>query len=229
MRNTIPGKYRGWLIIALSLLLSVFISENSAQSPSSAQPISSILNADGSIKRGISGSFDPKGFRMTNGPDGSPRFMSETEALRSLPLATDCNDGWDDRFWTNGLGGGEYARVYAMASDGADNIYVGGLFTAVDNVVVTSIAKWNGSSWSALGTGLINNIYFGYPPSVHAIAVSGSDVYVGGVFTLAGGVPANNIAKWDGSTWSALGSGTDDYVHAIAVAGTDYTPVAGSI
>lgn len=35
----------------------------------------------------------------------------------------------------------------------------------------------------------------------------GNDLYVGGEFDAAGGVSANNIAKWDGSTWSALVSG----------------------
>jgi len=42
---------------------------------------------------------------------------------------------------------------------------------------------------------------------VWAIAVSGSDVLLGGQFTQAGPVPVNNIARWDGTNWSALGSG----------------------
>ena len=33
--------------------------------------------------------------------------------------------------------------------------------------------------------------------------------------TTAGGVPANNIAKWDGSAWSALGSGMDRLYRAV--------------
>ena len=42
---------------------------------------------------------------------------------------------------------------------------------------------------------------------VDALAVSGTNLYAGGDFTTAGGVKANYIAKWDGSAWSALGSG----------------------
>jgi trimeric autotransporter adhesin len=37
---------------------------------------------------------------------------------------------------------------------------------------------------------------------VTALAVSGNDLYAAGTFTTAGGNAANNIAKWDGSSWS---------------------------
>src|SRR5207247_825241 len=89
--------------------------------------------------------------------------------------------------------------VRAMAVDGAGNLYIGGLFTAVGNVLATNIAKWNGSSWSALGSGM-----GGSPPIVYALAVSGSDVYAGGEFTTAGGSAANHIAKWKGEGRSAV-------------------------
>jgi len=45
-------------------------------------------------------------------------------------------------------------------------------------------------------------------PGVHALAVDSSgNVYVGGGFTTAGDVPAENVAKWDSTAWSALGTG----------------------
>ena len=92
----------------------------------------------------------------------------------------------------------------------------GGDFTAAGGTLANGIAKWNGSSWSALGAGV--DIFGG---SVLALAVSGSEVYVGGRFTEAGGTPVNRIAKWNGSSWSALGTGVNDPVHAIAVSGSD--------
>jgi hypothetical protein len=49
---------------------------------------------------------------------------------------------------------------------------------------------------------------------VWALAVSGTNLYVGGGFTTAGEVTANYIAKWNGSAWSALGSGMNDSVAA---------------
>jgi hypothetical protein len=42
---------------------------------------------------------------------------------------------------------------------------------------------------------------------MNALAVSGSTLYAGGYFTTAGGSAANYIAQWNGSSWSALGSG----------------------
>lgn len=65
------------------------------------------------------------------------------------------------------------------------------------------------TGWQTMGTGLDN--------AVNAIAVSGSNVYVGGEFTQAGGLAAGYIAKWDGSTWSALGLGLNNACYALAV------------
>ena len=59
--------------------------------------------------------------------------------------------------------------------------------------------------------------------NVNAVAVVGPKVYVGGVFTEAGG-KANTarIACWDGTAWQALGTGISfGSVSAMAVAGPD--------
>jgi len=55
---------------------------------------------------------------------------------------------------------------------------------------------------------------------VSALAVSGGTLYAGGGFTTAGGSTANSIAQWDGSSWSALGSGMNFAVNALAVSGS---------
>ena len=59
------------------------------------------------------------------------------------------------------------------------------------------------ADWVSLNSGLP-----GANDAVRAIAVdTNGNVYVGGDFTFIGTVGANYIAKWDGSAWSALGSG----------------------
>ncbi len=120
---------------------------------------------------------------------------------------------------TDGTINGVNNAVFALAISGT-NVYVGGLFTYLSNnlTVANRIAKWNGTAWSALIDGSSNN---GVNNDVNAIAVSGTDIYVGGLFTSAGGV-ASRIAKWSGTAWSALGQGIDaGTVKAIAVSGSD--------
>ena len=123
---------------------------------------------------------------------------------------------WNGSAWS-GLGAGLNDTVTALAVSGTD-LYAGGSFTTAGGNSAYRVARWNGFAWSSLGLG-VNS-------SVQALAVSGSNVYVGGGFTTVtntGGVvvPANRVAKWDGSAWSALGSGVSNLVYALAVSGSD--------
>jgi hypothetical protein len=72
------------------------------------------------------------------------------------------------------------------------------------NVRANYIAKWDGTQWSPLGSGTNG-------PSVTSLTVfddgNGPALYAGGTFTTAGGVPANGIAKRNGSQWSRVGDG----------------------
>ena len=124
---------------------------------------------------------------------------------------------WNGSAWS-ALGSGINDYVYALAVSGS-NVYAGGSFTNAGGVAANYVAKWNGNSWSALNSGVVG--YPSYSPAVRALAVSGGDLYVGGSFTNAGGGVAKNIAKWNGSTWSALGAGMNAGVRALAVSGSD--------
>ena len=109
-----------------------------------------------------------------------------------------------------GVGG----NVFAMATDASGNLYVGGDFTIAGTVRAKNIAKWDGASWSALGSGMIGQLRMfscPWPSTLPALCMPAA------WFTTAGGVTANHIAKWDGSTWSALGSGMNDTVSALAI------------
>lgn len=156
-------------------------------------------------------------------PDRLRVVVQDTDAV--YPLCIDPTFG--DADWVS-IGGfpGANDGVEAIAADGAGNLYIGGLFTAVGTVAANYIAKWNGSAWSSLGSGMNYD--------VRALAVSGSDVYAGGGFTTAGGVSVNHIAKWNGTAWSALDSGTNSDVAALTVsdgdlyAGGNFTMAGGT-
>ncbi len=80
----------------------------------------------------------------------------------------------------------EYApQVFALAVSGS-TLYAGGYFTKAGGSAASCIAQWNGSSWSALGSGMSGAGSDGYGPAVYALAVSGSTLYAGGDFTTAG-------------------------------------------
>jgi trimeric autotransporter adhesin len=112
-------------------------------------------------------------------------------------------------------------KVNALAYSGGQ-LYAGGTFTNAGGITANRIAKWGGSSWSALGTGIIGT---STAAAVNGIAVSGTNVYVTGNFTNAGGILASNVAVWNGTNWSAMGSGTASSTSAvgdcIAAAGND--------
>jgi len=94
------------------------------------------------------------------------------------------------------------------------NVIAGGQFTLAAGVAANCIARWNGTTWSPLGSGMSGG---GNPPLVTDLTtLPNGELIAGGRFVAAGGVSANNIARWDGASWHPLGSGLSDYPNAIA-------------
>ena len=69
------------------------------------------------------------------------------------------------------------------------------------------------ADWTPMNFGEI----YGTNGPVYASVYYKKHLYIGGLFTAVGGILANNIAQWDGSSWSTLGSGVDSTVTALAV------------
>lgn len=95
----------------------------------------------------------------------------------------------------------DMVKTGGTAFGSTGDLYIGGQFQNYNgNPNSDRIVKWDGSSFSNLGSGINNQV------STLALDSSGN-LYAAGYFTTAGGVAANRIAKWDGSSWSALGTG----------------------
>jgi len=135
---------------------------------------------------------------------------------------------WDGTAWSqlgSGVGGAsaDYPWVFAMTvwDDGSGPaLYVGGHFRTAGGVPAHNLARWDGSSWSAVGTpggaGLDGDVY--------DLAVyddgTGPALYAGGFFEHADGVTARGVARWTGSAWTALsppGLGFRPVVYALTV------------
>jgi hypothetical protein len=77
-------------------------------------------------------------------------------------------------------------------------LYAGGGFTTAGNVAAGHIARWDGSSWSVLGSGVSRVDDTASDPLVQALAIDHTGtLYAGGIFHTAGNKPSYYIAHWD--------------------------------
>lgn len=134
-------------------------------------------------------------------------------AAAAVAQGEDCTPHWDVDLLGSGLQAAKAPAASAMQvyDDGTGGaLYIGGSFAEANGIPAANIVRWDGNTWSPLDTGITGD---GPLVAVRAMQVyddgTGPALYVGGIFTEAGGIPAANVARWDGMTWTALGAGTD--------------------
>jgi hypothetical protein len=106
-------------------------------------------------------------------------------------------------FWSSPPDSGMDNWIFALEEFNGE-LYAAGAFLNVGNVQANRIARWDGQTWSPLGSGANAQIF---TLGVAEVAGSGTSLYVGGDLSQAGGIPVNWIARWDGQDWSALATG----------------------
>lgn len=167
----------------------------------------------------------------TNGPvhaiqtyndgTGPALYVGGTFTQAAGLVATGCLAQWTPWAGWSSVGGGmggPVPHVYAMTrfDDGSGPALIaGGSFAFAGSTPANCVAKWNGQSWQPLGAGMPAG------SAVYALQVhndwNSPALYAGGLFSFAGGAPANFIAKWDGATWNILHTGTNGAVRSLAV------------
>ncbi|MEM9799553.1 MAG: hypothetical protein AAGA20_04440 [Planctomycetota bacterium] len=132
---------------------------------------------------------------------------------------------WDGTQWSplgsglstlGSVGGGIGRNMAIYDSPDGEVLVVTGLFQSAGGVQARSIAAWDGSSWSAFGTGLgdaanFSGLGWGFQLAAFDPDGRGERLYVYGTIDEAGGVPVENAAVWDGTSWADAGAIPDNW------------------
>lgn len=129
---------------------------------------------------------------------------------------------WDGAAWSAlgapNDGDGEVRVLGDYDAGSGARLVAGGEFSRIGGIDAANLAEWNGAIWSPIGGGVTHT---GGLTFVEAITVfdsgAGPELVAGGRFTHAGGVAASNVARWNGTSWSPLGSGTNSTVEDLIV------------
>ena len=183
--------------------------------PAGAVSPEGLLNPDGTLdlSTGFEGTLDLSGWEVTlNSERGPVLEPASFPTASSIPA------------WYALPSQGLNNTVYALAIVGSD-LYAAGVFGQTGDGSLANlgcIARYDttAGTWHALNNQGLDN-------TVHALAVVGSDLYVGGRFGQTGDGSVTNlgrIARYDttAGTWHALNNqGLDSTVFALAVSGSD--------
>jgi hypothetical protein len=115
---------------------------------------------------------------------------------------------WDGAQWHSMSDGTVYGAATSFAVYHGDLI-AAGTFEFTDGGTNFGLARWDGAQWQPFGT---DSNY-----GARVVVASGDSLFVGGSFSSMGGVPAQNIALWNGSAWSALGGGLPSYPNILTM------------
>jgi len=90
-------------------------------------------------------------------------------------------------------------------------LYVAGEFASIDGVAASNIARWDGHTWSPVGSGLGAEIL--------SLAIfdagNGPRLYAGGFYGIVG--LSETLAVWDGSSWNEVEGSPYSWVSQLAV------------
>lgn len=112
-------------------------------------------------------------------------------------------EGW--QALGSGMGSGFSPAVFALKvfNDGSgEKLYAGGRFESIGGVSGL-IARWTGTAWQSIGTGVRGAVTFS---GIEAIGVHEGEIYAGGWDLRPNGTGGtSSVVRWSGSTWSRAG------------------------
>lgn len=107
------------------------------------------------------------------------------------------------------FGPGLSGSVRGMCRFRGDLIAIGAFSKSGDNArSLNSIGRWDGTSWGVVG---VSSVSPGFDNLPMTMTVYNGDLYVSGFFSTIDQLFIPRIAKYDGSNWSAVGRGLDNF------------------
>ncbi len=176
-------------------------------SHSGATACAKIARWNGTDWEGVSGGVTAGGFEgvealeVHNGSLYASGIFQKAGNVDVKNIASSDGASWHDAGWPSA---GPGIELKTMASFNGDLYVAGGFPKTIAGSV--SIARWNGSAWTAVGGGLNGYVYTLRPINGFLLA--------GGNFNDAG----NHIAIWNGASWLGTwmnGAGMDNQVYSL--------------
>ncbi len=141
---------------------------------------------------------------------------------------------WDGQSWSAiGEPGGE-GVVYTIAGNRnfpQHRLYCGGFYQGMKTLPGNAeVSGSNNMLWRGPANGW-QGMTGNAGPDGNILTIDAEytgPMMVGGNFNAIAGVPANNLALFDGDNWYPIGGGTNGFVHAIDMTADGYHAIAGS-
>ncbi|MEQ1635011.1 MAG: hypothetical protein ABL997_21710, partial [Planctomycetota bacterium] len=130
---------------------------------------------------------------------------------------------WDGTAWSSvaQITGGPSSLVLALGLAPNGDLLVSGLFQRVGTTNALGIARWNGTTWSAMGAGLGDLV----SSMTH---LPNGDLVAGGRFTSNGLEFVGRLARFNGSVWQPLDDSTNGSVTQVAPLASGDVVVGGT-
>lgn len=140
------------------------------------------------------------------GPPASarPAGAARQRVARLSPAPPGLQSNPEDVYWSNRFGPPGFEGLVTRVGTWQGDLIVGGSFMAYDGQPAGGVARWNGTTWQPVGSGVNTNIYG--TNEIRGIQTLLGQLVVAGTFDSAGGQRAVNVATWNGSAWTSMGS-----------------------
>lgn len=171
-------------------------------------PATAIAHWDGMnwhpLGSGIPGTGNPGGdiHELLVAPNGDLYVAGQFEFAGGVKVNNIAR--WDGTTW-HSVGGGTTGLVRALLFDDNGDLYAGGAFSHAGGVLTRGIARWDGEQWFPLGETILSS------GSVYTLSMDPyGALYAGGSFNAypcANAESCNNLTRWDGTAWHAVGGG----------------------